>query len=196
MGIVPIVEGHGEVQAVPVLLRRLLERCEAHHVRVERHIRVPRGQLRHPDGLERAVRLACMVADDAAVLILLDADDDCPAELGPALLSVARSVARASVPVAVVVARAEYESWLLAGLEGLRGRRGVREDATAPVDPESVRGAKEYLQQQMEPGRYYSETVDQPALTQMFDLDRARQRSPSFDKLWREVERLAASHPA
>lgn len=137
-----------------------------------------------------------MVADDAAVLILLDADDDCPAELGPALLSVARSVALASVPVAVVVARAEYESWLLAGLEGLRGRRGVREEATAPVDPESVRGAKEYLQQQMEPGRYYSETVDQPALTQMLDLERARKRSPSFDKLWREVERLAASCPA
>ena len=196
MRIVPIVEGHGERQAVPILLRRLLERCNAHHVRVETPIRVPKGQLRKPDRLERAVRLACRVANDVAILILLDADDDCPAELGQDLLKEVRSIAGPNVPVAVVVAKAEYESWLLAGLDSLRGRRGVRANAVAPVDPESIRGAKEYLQRQMEPGRYYSETVDQPALTQMLDLDRARQRSPSFDKLWREVERLTASHLA
>ena len=192
MEIVPIVEGHGEVSAVPVLLRRLLERCGAYHVRIARPIRVPKARLTDPSHLERAVRLACMTGESPAVLVLLDADGACPAELGPKLLAQARSVAPERIPVTVVVAKEEYEAWFLADLDGLRGRRGLRADAAVPGDPEAVRGAKEYLQRQMEPGRYYSETVDQPALTQALDLERVRERSSSFDKLWREVERLVA----
>lgn len=46
---------------------------------------------RREDGIRRAVRLATLVADDVAVLVLFDADDDCPARLGPELLSAARS---------------------------------------------------------------------------------------------------------
>ena len=34
---------------------------------------------------------------------------------------------------------------------------------------------------------HYSETVDQPALTAKMDLDLCRERSPSFDKLCREL---------
>lgn len=45
----------------------------------------------------------------------------------------------------------------------------------------------------MEGSRTYKETVDQRAMTAVFDLDEARAVSPSFDKLWREVERLVAS---
>jgi hypothetical protein len=38
-------------------------------------------------------------------------------------------------------------------------------------------------------GRRYSPTVDQPSLAAAIDLRQAR-GAPSFDKLWREVERL------
>ena len=35
-------------------------------------------------------------------------------------------------------------------------------------------------------GQRYRETLHQPALTSLFDLDAAR-AAPSFDKLWRDV---------
>jgi hypothetical protein len=38
--------------------------------------------------------------------------------------------------------------------------------------------------------RKYTETTDQPALTELFDLDKAQLRSPSFATCYREVERL------
>ena len=41
----------------------------------------------------------------------------------------------------------------------------------------------------MPPGRSYRETLHQPALTAIFDLDAAR-CAPSFDKLWRDVSEL------
>lgn len=194
MGLVPIVEGHGEVDAVPILLRRLLEQHGAHQVRVEKPIRLPRGRLVNRDHLERAIRIGCAKTDDPAILVLLDADEDCPARLGPQLLSWARDVVPSRVPVGVVVAKTEYESWFLACLDQLRGQRGIRVDAEVPPDPEAIRGAKEYLQRQMVPGWVYSETVDQPALTRLLSLELARARSPSFDKLYREVGRIAAHY--
>jgi hypothetical protein len=39
-------------------------------------------------------------------------------------------------------------------------------------------------------GLRYSETLDQPALAAVFDLEAARQRCPSFHKFCRDVERL------
>ncbi len=42
----------------------------------------------------------------------------------------------------------------------------------------------------MEPGRSYSPSTDQPALTAVFDMDVARKRAASFDKLYRAVESL------
>ena len=89
----------------------------------------------------------------------------------------------------MVLARREFESWFLSAGESLRGERGLKKDLEAPDDPESVRGAKEGLNQRMVPGRVYSETLDQPALAALFDLDAAR-RTDSFDKCWREVGRL------
>ena len=41
----------------------------------------------------------------------------------------------------------------------------------------------------MPAGQGYRETLHQPALTAIFDLDAARE-APSFDKLWRDVTAL------
>ncbi|HEX2077141.1 MAG TPA: hypothetical protein VHG08_05515 [Longimicrobium sp.] len=113
MALVPIVEGHAEVRSVPVLMRRL-------GVDVAKPFRVKRNQVVRPGELERAVQLA--VADRAAasaVLVLLDADDDCPAELAPVLLRRCRQVT--DVPVSVVFAVRELEAWFLGGVQSLRG---------------------------------------------------------------------------
>ena len=144
--------------------------------------------------LENTVTLACrklgQCEGDHAILILRDADEDCPGQAAPELLARAERVAR-PIPVSVVFAKCEYESWFLAALKSLRGDRGIVVDAEPPVNPESIRGAKEYLEQRcMLPGATYSPTVDQPALTGRFSFEEARRSCPSFDKLWRDLERL------
>ncbi|MCP5522700.1 MAG: hypothetical protein H7A46_14250 [Verrucomicrobiales bacterium] len=50
MKVYPIVEGHGEVEAVPVLLRRLLAEAQCQHIGVGRPIRRTQSQLRSEEG--------------------------------------------------------------------------------------------------------------------------------------------------
>lgn len=190
MSIACVVGGHGEVQAVPILIRRIAQALEPPRFpAIERPIRIPESKLRKQAELERAVNLAARRAGEGgAVLVVMDCDDECPAELGPALLAWAGD-ARPDVAISVVLAKCEFESWFLAAAESLRGRRALPNTIIAPVDPESIRGAKEWLSAQMPANRAYRETLDQPALTDAFDLDAARQ-CDSFDKCVREVERL------
>jgi hypothetical protein len=63
----------------------------------------------------------------------------------------------------------------------------------SPESPEEIRDAKGYLTRQMHGGRTYVEVDDQPALTEKFDLQLARQRCPSFDKLVRAFETLLST---
>ena len=182
MTIQPIVEGHGEVAAVPVLLRRLCEKAGAYHVGIGRPIRRRRWELVQEEPLRRAVCLARLRRECSAVLVLFDSDDDCPKELAPALEAWTRA-ASGSTPSAVVMAHREYEAWFLASLESLRGCRGIAADATSLPEPESPRGAKERLERCMVAGRSYSATADQPALTARFDMRRAYARCRSFRRL-------------
>lgn len=183
-----LVEGHGEVEAVPVLLRRLAELWLL-PLEVDKPLRFPKQRLlRRPGELERAVELAALRAGSGgAVLILLDADDDCPAIEGPELASRAQTSSR--LPVGVVLAKREFESWALAAAESLSGCRGLPSSLVPPEDPESIGGAKEWLDRQMR-SHGYEPTIDQAAFAARFDLAQARLRSPSFDKFCREVERL------
>jgi hypothetical protein len=185
-----IVEGHGESQAVPILVRRIATEIDpAWSVQIPMPLRVPRHRLVKEGELERAVILAGRkVGVAGAILVLIDADSDCPAQLGPALLARARA-ARGDLPIAVVLAKREYESWFLASAESLRGRRGLPLDLVSPAEPEALRGAKEWLRDRMPAGTKYREVLDQPALTALFDMTTAR-RAPSFAKCPRDVVRL------
>jgi len=186
-----IVEGHSEVAAVPVLLRRLQQGHDPSlSLNILRPFRAGRYKLVKPGELERIVQLiARQLEAPRAILILVDAEDDCPKELAPQLLARARQ-ARSDTPIGVVLAKREFEAWFLAAIESLRGCRGLPEDWPEVANPESIRGAKEFLGRNMPSGQTYSETGDQPALAARFDLQLARERSDSFDKCWREVERL------
>lgn len=81
MKIYPIVEGHGEVEATPVLLRRLFAEAKCHAIEVGRPIRRTQSQLRTEKGIQDRVQLAFLQPDCAAVVILFDGEDDCPKEL-------------------------------------------------------------------------------------------------------------------
>jgi hypothetical protein len=183
-----IVEGYGEVAALPILLRRVAGYLDpALSLAVERPHRVPRGRLVKQDELCRAVELvARKVGPGAPILVLLDADDDLPCALGPRLLGWARAQ-RSDREVSVVVARAEFEAWFLAAAVSLRGVRGLPADLEPPSRPEGVRGAKAWLAGRMPDG--YTETIDQAPLAAAFDLGAAR-AAPSFEKLLRDVARL------
>lgn len=185
-----IVEGHGEGKAIGILLRRIAQRIDPAIAISPEVLRIPRDRLMRHDGLERAVELiARRVGGGSAILILLDADDGCPAEIAPRLMQRAKQT-RQDIHGVVVMAKREYESWFIAAAESLAGQRGLRRDIRSPAEPEAIRGAKEWLRQHMEEGRKYSETLDQPALTAQFDLDMARRRADSFDKCYREIVRL------
>lgn len=187
--IVAIVEGDGEMEAVPALIRRIhVEVSPGVPLEVGRPVRVPRDRLLKDGELERYLGLAANVAGaDGCILVLLDANGDCPADLAPGILRRART-ARPDRRIEVALAKCEYESWFIATIDSLRGARGISPDAGVPPDPESIRGAKEWLRERM--GGRYSPTADQTALTTRFDFASARRRSRSFDKMWRAVSAL------
>ena len=186
--IVPIVEGLSEVESVPVLLRRILAQTAAHGVLVARPFRVKRNLIVKEGELERTIRQVVRSRSGAAgILVLLDADDDCPAQLGPSLLKRCQAVTQ--LPAAVVLAMREFEGWFLGAKESLRGVRGIRQDAMVPENPEMIRGAKERLTKNMQ-GQRYMEVDDQPALAARMDLELAKARCPSFEKFLRGVNFL------
>ena len=185
-----IVEGQGDVAAVPVLIRRIASDLDPELIiEIPRPIRVKRNQVVRPDQLEQEVELAVQkISGKGAIFIVLDSDDDCPAQLGPELLR-STSQVRSDIPIAVVLAKREFEAWFLAAAESLRGERGLNNNIHPPNDPEGIRDAKGWLSNRMKNSRKYRETLDQPALTALFDIEQAR-KVDSFDKCYRDIVRL------
>ena len=184
-----IVEGKAEEEAVPILIRRIAESLYPELlIDTPRPFRVSRNQVVKTGEIERAVHLTAQKIDGrGAIFVLLDSDDDCPAQLGPELLCRALQV-RNDLPIAVVLAKHEFEAWFLAAAESLRGYKGLKNDLELPNNPEEIRDAKGWLKQQRN-NRKYRETVDQPGLTARFDFEQAR-NADSFDKCYRDIVRL------
>jgi hypothetical protein len=201
--ILAIVEGHGEVRAVPALLRRWFQ-----HRRF-RNFETPDQAIRAPGagglkcvrdtaedlGIETFVELALAERPDG-ILVVLDADDECLKRkgarrgLGPELRDRARAVAR-SIPVEVVVADREYEAWFLAGLASLRRAGKVPREARLPAlsDLEKIRNCKERLRHLL--GRPYEETTDQADLTLALPFTPGMaMRSRSYRKLMHALDAL------
>jgi hypothetical protein len=189
-----VIEGKGEMAALPLLIRRICnEMLGIFAVKTARPVRITKSKLVRAGELERAIQLAQSTNESGGpVLVVLDADEDCPATLGPSLKSRALPLVR-DHGISIVIPKYEFETWFLTAGESLRGLRGLREELSAPGDPEAVRGAKEWLSRNMIPGRRYSPTIDQAALVARMDLVAAKS-CRSFDRLCREIERLAAPH--
>ncbi|MBI3687069.1 MAG: DUF4276 family protein [Actinobacteria bacterium] len=193
--IATVVEGHGEVAALPVLLRRMAaEIAPTLWVEVPLPYRVGRQAVIRPGGLERVLGAVAEQAG-AGVVVLLDADDDCPATLGPELAQRARR-ARPDLPVAPILANREFEAWFLAAAPSLGGHRGLAADLDRPAEAERPRDCKGWLSAHRTDGRAYKPVSDQAALAAVFDLSMARAHSRSFDKLWRTLAELLAGEGA
>ena len=174
--IAPIVEGHGEVQAVPILLRRLAaDAMPVAQLHLNPALRVKAGSFVNDDDYFRKyLELAARKAKpwpNSCVMILLDCKDACPGELGPELLGKA-TACRSDVTIIVILAYREYETWFLAAARSLRGVCGLPVDLDPPDDPELFRDAKGWLSAKM--NLRYNETDHQPRLTAAFAFDEAK----------------------
>ena len=190
VSIATIVEGHGECEAVPALIRRIALDVDPGFVpHVMPPHRIPVAKLRRQDELERAVKLACMkLKRKGGIIILVDCDDGCPAQEGPELLARAKKVCpEPNLPISVILAKKEFEAWFLAAAESLAGSRGLPLTLAHPAEPEQIRDAKGWLSKQMCRGSAYTETSDQTAMTCLFDMSVARTLSDSFNKCYRDI---------
>lgn len=150
-----IVEGHGEVAALPHLIRRVAYEQGFYDVRPLTPHRLARDKFLDPLEFGRAVELQTRRIDGrGGVIALVDGDDDCAVELAAQI----RARYSGHRQFALLVSVREYESIFLAAL-------GVEQ-------PEAVRGAKERLVELT--GNRYRETVDQAKLTAAVDLGSAR----------------------
>ena len=177
-GIVPIVEGPGDKEAAPVLLRRVLyERSGRFDVAVLR-AKSANGKSNLIARLEDFLAYARTTAGCAAILVLLDADEDCPKELGHKLARRVEAV-DLGVPAAVVCANRKYENWFLTSDPSFHG------------DVETYGDAKGWLTRGMPRGLAYKETSDQPKLSASMNLETAFDASRSFRRLCDALSELA-----
>jgi hypothetical protein len=179
-----IVEGDGEVAALPIVLRRLQERFgPSEHVHVTAPIRVYKDRfLNREEEVKRHLLLAAAkCGDEGWILVLLDADDACPMTLAQSI----QQRAQAYVPhrrLAVVIANREFEAWFIAAAASLNGVRGFVFNDERQPQAEIPRDAKGWMRERMA-RKAYGPTTDQPAFAARFDIDEAAANSRSFRKM-------------
>ena len=193
----PIVEGDGDVKAVPILLRRIASEVLAcANLNCLQPYRLSRNKLMKAGELSRTLSLARSKLRNcdppSFTLVLMDSDADCAKEVVETL-NADHAAHFEVVPTSIVLAVREFEAWFLAAKMNASQHGSLREDAGVVENPEGVADAKgRFRRTIMKPGRTYSETVDQPKYTSCMDLREAQSRSASFDKLVRELRRHLA----
>ena len=191
--IVAIVEGPGDKTSVPSLVRRILyERLERYDIVVSQS-KVAHTKSKLLVKLEKFLEYA-LLENCAAILVILDADDQCPLEQTEDLVERATGLSL-NVPVAIVYANSEYETWFICSLsqhtgEGIRSHLGISPLVISPNDVESITSAKGWLTRNMPSGRRYKETVHQDPLTHHIDLDLTHSKSRSFRRLCHAIEEI------
>lgn len=188
----PIVEGHGEVPALPVLLRRIAGECFGiWNVPILNPGRYPASRLLRqengnwvpgPDFAKAGQHARNEGA--TCILTLLDLDDDCPKEVHDSVIPTLAG-ATGMDPSCLVFAKCEYEAWFLASAETLEN-----DVLPYPDDPEGVRGAKGALERHLQLEFPYDERTDQPRYSSRVDLTAIYNRSRSFRKLVKDFRRL------
>ena len=192
-----IVEGDGEESAAPALVRRILElrnRYDLYH-NIQPLNTKGRGNLVVENGLEKFLRTARKLPDCTGIIVLLDAEKEnraCPPDLALSLSQRARQVGL-QIPVVIVCAVCEYESWFLASIDKIAGKYDIPEGTTFPGNPEDKCGAKEWLTSQMQGSNIYKETIHQAKMTHDLDLQYLSENIRSFQRMIHAVDELLAA---
>ena len=188
--IIPFVEGHGDTQALPILIRRILhdtvaEKLASNPVHIPDAWRVGHQHKLLASGGAEWIRLLNAVARDgaSAVLLVLDGDrlgTQCPGDAARSLAASAKNCgAGARFSVGVVFAMQEMESWFIADAEALigsgtshAGRRG-KKIPFPDGDLEKIpRDAKRWLSENMPGG--YKPTIHQSDFARLLNIQKVR----------------------
>ena len=172
--IAPIVEGHMEQGCIERLLQRIWQELllSPERLQVTKPIRGNRDSLIHTNGaaLTGKVEEAWITIRGATrkdpqarefLLLLLDAESDCPMELAPRLLETARR-ARSDADIGCVLAKRMLENWIVAGAATLGGVQNLPAELQPPDNPEDRSGAK-WLNDQIRSknrARKYDKAID------------------------------------
>lgn len=212
--IVLLTEGHGEEDAAPILINRLLTDRNAHAELIfvdEEPFRI--GQL--PKIAKDDFRIfrnklkqAAMRPGAKGCMLILDGDCDIDAKTPFCAKTMARRIAGIAAQegagrafsTTIIFAQMEFESWLLAGSHSLAGQpllnggKAFRKDYVVPSGdlekaPRDAKGAfKDAL------SGSYKPTTDQASVTRMVDLQQIRDRKMrSFIRLEHAVDQLVAA---
>ena len=189
--ILPIVEGDGDLKAVPELLRRVLhERLERYDVQV-----LPAQKRNELPKVRQEFRRYYLTAlkEDAPILWVLDFDCvDCidHAREREELLSQARAIdPRGRLEIVFMVK--EFESLFLHDASVLQAAFPEFDDELElPAHPEAIRGAKEWISKNLPKGHAYKPTVDQVRLCAKLNLARLQQTSNSYARFEMAVANL------
>lgn len=186
--LVPIVEGDGEKTAVPLLLRKILySEINRYDIQVSQAKNANgRGNLTKEGGLERFIKYAWKEPDCGAIVVLLDAENECPEYIAKDFFFRIEAMG-VLFPVVIVVAKRMYETWFIASISSIAGHSDLPLALTPPDDAEEVRNAKRWIEQHFPAGRAYKETQDQEELTNLLDVTLARS-SRSFRRLLHAID--------
>jgi hypothetical protein len=186
MKVVTIVEGHGDLSAIPRLLSRTGELFNEQIIAANPIRSGGVHILRREGELERFVRMALSRSEVDLVLVAVDLDDGCAAQMAAEFRQrIAQMGLLDPALVQVCFFVREYECLFLAGLDGLRHSAPDYQWDQDYVceDPEAHRGAKGIIDRLI--SRKYKEITDQAAMTGRVDLREVFAKSRSFRKLVR-----------
>lgn len=187
-----VIEGHGENGAVQALVKKLLKRDKVYGLRVDTDAyRMSADQMTNDKKMSK-VMATMRTRGAGAVLIVRDADDECPVTLASSIIAAATRVAP-DIPVEVVIADREYETWLLSSVETLRPFPTILDSVEWDADWERKRDAKGELTRLMSKGNSYKPTTNQKSFTELLDLELVETRSRSFRKMVKAFRSLSAA---
>lgn len=185
-----LVEGDGDREAVPVLVRRIVQATGTYSINpASNPIRCgDLPKISRPGELEKFATYACRRSDGDSVLLVVDCEDDCPREVVESFEKRLTEIAeRFQKKVATALMYREFESILLHDIPGLAQRYPeLGWDLSrhrADQDWSALRGAKEYLSGLMS-GYTYKPTRDQAAFTAAIELDRIRDQCRPVEHLF------------
>ncbi len=191
--IIPIVEGAGEREAVPLLLRRLIhEVLERPELTIAQSI-VTNGKGNMDRRLAKYLRYA-RIQKANGIIILRDADDDCPHTIASNMADQVREVTL-GVPVVIVCPKPEFEAWFIGSLlcshgDAIRDYLELLSTIVVPDDVERLGDAKGWLSRHMPDGKMYKPTRHQAKLSARICVSQAAITCRSFRRLRHAVEEL------
>lgn len=190
-----VVEGHGEANkpskgeqpAITVLIAKVLHSLNCYQLFPQSE-RTPIFRLSYGDffraesqKFENSIRYHNISYPDcAALLFLLDMDDDCAVERSGELTTRVKGMEKLPFSVSVVCAVREYEAWFLASLDT------IHEDETYDGNPEEPRDPKGWLRRKFD----YKQTQNQSEYTRKLDILTASNNSRSFRRLVHAFEEI------